>query len=62
MAHAATINATPEQSVVRNIGRIKRLRMALEKTQTEERRQSLTAEHDRLMAEIQAFKAEIDTL
>jgi hypothetical protein len=56
----AGINATPEQKALRSVGRIKTLRLAIEKAQSRgqaERVASLTEELDRRLAEVEELKA-----
>ena len=66
MANQAIINATPEQKAVRNVGRIKTLRAAIEKAtdrKQAKRVKSLQKELDRRMSEVKAMKealAEVD--
>lgn len=62
---AATINPTPEQRAVRNVGRIKTLRLAIAKAQAKgntEKVASLQAEYDRRMAEVQDLRASLAEL
>ena len=61
----ATINPNSGQMASRHIGRVKTLRMAIEKAKSRkqtERVADLKAELDRRMADIKALKAELDNL
>lgn len=65
MAKKATINPTKDELAIRNIGRIKTLKLAIEKAKARgqtERLQSLHAEFDRRMAEANKLKAELESL
>ncbi len=65
MAKQASINPTPEQSALRNIGRIRTLKLAIEKNQARgnvDKVADLQAELDRRMVEIDALRAELDTI
>ena len=56
----ATINPTPEQKAIRNVGRIKTLRTAIAKAEQKgnaERVASLNAELARRLDEVEALKA-----
>lgn len=56
----AGINATPEQKALRSVGRIKTLRLAIEKAQSRnqaDRVASLTEELDRRLVEVEELKA-----
>lgn len=58
MANQAVINPTPDQKALRTVGRIKTLRIALEKPGIkEERKASLQAELDRRLDEVESLKA-----
>ena len=59
MANSAFINPTPEQKLMRNMGRIKTLQLAIEQCKDESRKQSLQAELDRRMNELEAHKEDI---
>ena len=61
----ATINPGAEGMALRNVGRIKTLRAAIEKAQARgqaERAGSLQGELDRRMTEVNALRAELDSL
>lgn len=62
MANQADINATPDKKALRNVGRIHTLRQALEKAKTPERRESLQAELDRRLAEVQSLREALDSV
>lgn len=65
MAEQAAINPGPQAQALRNVGRIKTLRAAIEKAQgkgQDERVASLQEELDRRMAEVDALRAELDSL
>lgn len=65
MANSAAINATPEQKVLRNIGRIKRLKQAIadeKSTAKPERLAELQAELERRMADVNELKAQLEDL
>jgi hypothetical protein len=65
MASQATINPTPDQAVIRNIGRVKTLRDAIAKSEARgksEKVASLQAELDRRMAELNELKAALESL
>jgi hypothetical protein len=65
MANSATVNPTADQAILRNIGRIKTLRAAIEKNTARDNPDkvaSLQQELDRRMAEVDAIKAELDAL
>lgn len=61
----AAINATPDQKAMRNIGRVKTLRSAIEKAEKKgqkDRVKSLNEELSRRMGEIQALKAALEEI
>lgn len=63
MANQASINPTTEQRAIRNVGRIKTLRLAIAKAKARkqpEREASLQAELDRRMAEVEKLKQALD--
>lgn len=65
MPNRATINPTPEQAAMRNIGRIRTLRAAIEKHTdrgNSEKVAELQSELDRRLTEVAALKAELDSL
>lgn len=65
MANKATVNASADQKFVRDIGRVKTLKLAIEKATARgdsERVNALQVELDRRMASINAIRAELDTL
>lgn len=65
MANKATVNASADQKFVRDIGRVKTLKLAIEKATARgdsERVSALQVELDRRMASINAIRAELDTL
>lgn len=61
----AAINATPDQKAMRNIGRIKTLRTAIQKAESrgqKDRVKSLNAELSRRMGEVEALKAALEEI
>ena len=65
MANQSVVNPTQDQLVLRNIGRIKTLRAAIEKNTARgnvEKVADLQAELDRRMVQVDAIKAELDAL
>ena len=65
MPNQATINPSADQSAIRNIARIRTLKAAIEKATARgnsERVAELTTELNRRMADVEALKAELDTL
>lgn len=62
MANKATVNASPETKALRNVGRIKTLRLAIERAKTPERRAALQEELDRRVGEIDALRAALDSV
>lgn len=62
MANQAAINATPDRKALRNVGRIKTLRQAIERAKTKERKASLQAELDRRLSEVQALREALDSV
>jgi len=55
--NTAEINPPPTSRAIRNVERIKRLRLAIERTESEDRKSSLQAELDRRLSEAEALKA-----
>lgn len=62
MANQATVNASLEVKAIRNVGRIKTLRLAIDRANNPDRKASLKEELDRRIAEVEALRAALDAL